>query len=119
MLVLIQIGGFGFMTSATLLLLFFRRRIGLRERLLAGETIGVSVPGGVVQLIRNMALLTLALESAGALVLFSALRSRRKGLVVGSGWRSSNRYRHSTTRDSTSSEISSASPGCAPTRSWC
>ena len=70
-LVLIQIGGFGFMTSATLLLLAFRRRIGLRERLLVGETIGVSVPGGLVRLVRNMALLTLALESAGALVLFA------------------------------------------------
>ena len=70
-LVLIQIGGFGFMTSATLLLLLFGRRIGLRERLLVGETIGISAPGGLVRLIRNMALLTLALEGIGALVLFS------------------------------------------------
>jgi len=66
---LIQVGGFGFMTSATLLLRLFGRRIGLRERLLVGETIGGATPGGLVRLIRNMALLTIAVESAGALAL--------------------------------------------------
>ncbi len=70
-LLLIQVGGFGFMASATLLLLAFGRRIGLRERLLVGERMGLSSPGGLLRLIRNMALLTLAMESAGALVLFS------------------------------------------------
>jgi trk system potassium uptake protein len=64
---LIQVGGFGFMTSATLLLRLFGRRIGLRERLLVGETIGGATPGGLVRLIRNMALLTIAVEAAGAL----------------------------------------------------
>ena len=36
-LFLIQAGGFGFMTSAVLFLLAFRRRIGLRERLLSAN----------------------------------------------------------------------------------
>ena len=69
-LLLIQVGGFGFMASATLLLLAFRRRIGLRQRLLIGETIGAAAPGGLVRLIRNMALVALGLECAGALALF-------------------------------------------------
>ena len=65
-LLLIQVGGFGFMASATLLFLAFGRRIGLRERLLVGETIGVSAPGGVVALIRRVALFTLVAELVGA-----------------------------------------------------
>ncbi|MFW6103212.1 MAG: TrkH family potassium uptake protein [Chloroflexota bacterium] len=68
-LLLIQIGGFGFMTSATLLLLAFRRRVGLKERLLAGEAMGLSTSGGIVTLIRRMAVFTLLLEVAGAVVL--------------------------------------------------
>ena len=54
------------MASATLLFLAFGRRIGLRERLLVGETIGVSAPGGVVALIRRVALFTLVAELVGA-----------------------------------------------------
>ncbi len=73
LLVLIQIGGFGFMTSATLLLLAFRRRIGLRQRLLVGETIGISVPGGLRLLIGRMAAMTVACEIAGAVLLFPRL----------------------------------------------
>ncbi len=68
-LLLIQIGGFGFMTSATLLLLAFRRRVGLRERLLAGETMGLSASGGITALIRRVAVVTLVFELAGAVVL--------------------------------------------------
>lgn len=68
-LLLIQIGGFGFMTSATLLLLALRRRVGLRERLLAGETMGLSTSGGIITLIRRVALFTLVFEVAGAVVL--------------------------------------------------
>ena len=69
-LALIQIGGFGFMTSATLLLLAFGRRVGLTERLLIGQSIGINRLGGVVGLIKRMALFTLISEATGALVLF-------------------------------------------------
>ena len=69
-LTLIQIGGFGFMTSATLLLLAFGRRIGLRERLLIGQSVGISRLGGVVGLVKRMALFTVSSELVGALVLF-------------------------------------------------
>lgn len=70
-LLLIQVGGFGFMASATLLFLAFGRHIGLRERLLLGETIGVSTPGGLVSLIRRIALFTLVAELVGAAVLLA------------------------------------------------
>ena len=74
-LLLIQVGGFGFMASATLLLLAFGRRIGLRERLLIGETIGATHPGGLVSLIRKMALFAIIAEVLGALVLFARYAS--------------------------------------------
>lgn len=75
-LALIQIGGFGFMTSATLLLLMFGRRVGLRERLLIGQSIGLTRLGGVVGLIKRMALFTLLSETAGAFILFLYFSNR-------------------------------------------
>ena len=49
-MLLIQVGGFGFMTGSTLLLfLLVRRRTGLRDRVLVQEAIGVANrPGAVV-----------------------------------------------------------------------
>ncbi len=67
-LVLIQLGGFGFMTSATLFLLALRRRISLRGRLLVGQEMGLQRPGGLVRIVRQMALFTLVAELAGAAV---------------------------------------------------
>lgn len=78
-LVLIQVGGFGYMTMATMLLIALGRRIGLRERLLIGESIGLSGIGGVVRLIRNMVVFTLVAEIVGAFIFylhFSAEYSR-------------------------------------------
>ncbi len=64
-LALIQIGGFGFMTSATLLLLVLGRRIGLRERLLIGEALSLERLGGLVKLVKRIALFTLLVEGVG------------------------------------------------------
>lgn len=67
---LIQLGGFGYMTMTTLLLVALGRRIGLRERLLIGESMGLSRVGGVVRLIRNMVFFTLTAEIVGAIVFY-------------------------------------------------
>jgi len=72
-LALIQIGGFGFMTSATLLLLVFGRRIGLREKVLAGQSIGITRLGGIVGLIKRMAIFTALSEVIGALLILTRL----------------------------------------------
>ena len=74
------------MTSATLLLLAFRRRIGLRERLLIGESVGLTRLGGLVKLIKQMAVFTLAAEVIGAIVfLFRFLPANPPGIAV---WKS-------------------------------
>jgi trk system potassium uptake protein len=69
-LVLIQLGGFGFMTSATLFLLAFGRRIGLKEKILISDSIGVTRLGGLVRVIGLMAIFTLVMEAAGAALFF-------------------------------------------------
>lgn len=69
-LALFQIGGFGFMTSTTLLMMAIGRRIGLRERLLIGEAMGVSRPGGLVRIVRRIAIFTFLAEGIGVIVLF-------------------------------------------------
>jgi len=85
-LLLIQLGGFGFMTSATLLLLFLGRKIGLRERMLISESIGLSSIGGLVGLIKKMAIFTIVVELAGAAILYIRISP---GLPVASAiWRS-------------------------------
>jgi trk system potassium uptake protein TrkH len=69
-LVLIQVGGLGFMTSATLLLLLLGRRIGLRERWLIGQSLGLEKVGGMVNLVRRIAVFTLIVEVIGAAIFY-------------------------------------------------
>lgn len=68
-LVLIQFGGFGFMTSTTLLFLLFGWRIGLRERRFLSESLDLSQMGGVVQLTRRAIIFTVVMEAIGFVVL--------------------------------------------------
>jgi len=69
-LALIQIGGFGFMSSATLFLLAFRQRIGLQERVLISESMGLTQLGGLVSIIKKMAVFTLLAEVIGAIIFY-------------------------------------------------
>ncbi|MFH1382093.1 MAG: TrkH family potassium uptake protein [Chloroflexota bacterium] len=65
-LALIQIGGFGFMTTATMFLLMFGRRIGLREKLMIGESLGMQRFGGLIRIVGQMAIFTIIIEALGA-----------------------------------------------------
>jgi trk system potassium uptake protein TrkH len=68
-LLLIQVGGLGYMTSATLFSILVGRRIGLRERIILMEAYNLHTIGGVVRLTRNVVLLALAFQGVGALLL--------------------------------------------------
>jgi trk system potassium uptake protein len=70
-LLLIQLGGLGFMTSTTMFLIALGRKIGLRGRILVGESVGLSQIGGVVRLARNILYFTLIAEAAGTVVFFT------------------------------------------------
>lgn len=71
-LLLIQIGGLGFMTIACLFFFALRRKIGLRERMVLAQALGSDSYSGIVSLVRNILRGTAAVEGAGALILFSA-----------------------------------------------
>lgn len=66
---LIQAGGLGFMTMATLFSLVIGRRVGLKERLTIQESLNEFTLAGVVRTLRNIVITTLFIELAGALLL--------------------------------------------------
>ncbi|HGH0528804.1 TPA: TrkH family potassium uptake protein [Clostridioides difficile] len=66
---LIQIGGLGFMTVATMFSLMARKKIQLRERLLIQESLNQADLSGLVRLTRFVLIITITIEGIGALVL--------------------------------------------------
>jgi len=70
LLCLIQLGGMGVMTAATTLLLLFRQKIGIRQRLLVAGGFGLDTPAGAVRLLVKVVQLTIFVEFLGFLPLF-------------------------------------------------
>jgi len=68
-LLLIQIGGLGFMTMATAGAFIMGRRIGLRNRLIMQEALNQMSLSGIVRLTKYVILTTFAIEGIGALLL--------------------------------------------------
>ena len=66
---LIQIGGLGFMSAATLFVFMLRRRIGLKQRLVMAQALSVSDMDGVVRLQKTVLAGSFAIEAVGALIL--------------------------------------------------
>ena len=68
-LLLIQIGGLGFITVGVGFSMALRRRIGLRQRDLLKESINAMEIGGIVKLLRKIFIGTALCEGVGALLL--------------------------------------------------
>ncbi|HEY8490954.1 MAG TPA: TrkH family potassium uptake protein [Dehalococcoidia bacterium] len=68
-LVLMQLGGLGFLTSSTLILLLMGRRLSLRDRLLMQEVMGGGTLGGAAALLRRIVVFALGVEAVGAALL--------------------------------------------------
>lgn len=66
---LIQIGGLGFMTMATMFSLLIGKKINLRERLLIQESLNQKDLSGLVKLTRYIIMMTFTIEAIGALLL--------------------------------------------------
>ena len=66
---LIQIGGLGFMSAATLFVFFLRRRIGLKQRLVMAQALSVSDMDGVVRLQKTVLVGSFTVEAVGAVIL--------------------------------------------------
>ena len=67
---LIQIGGLGFMSAATLFVFLLRKRIGLKQRLVMAQALSVSDMDGIVQLQKTVLKGSFVIEAIGALILF-------------------------------------------------
>ena len=68
-LLMIQIGGLGFMTMATMILMLMGRRIRLRDRLVIQEALNEFSLQGLVALIKRIALMTFSFEIIGMMLL--------------------------------------------------
>lgn len=68
-MLLMQFGGLGFMTTAVVTALFFGRRIALRDRKAIKETMGPAMSQGVSKVVLNIVRVTMVIELAGALIL--------------------------------------------------
>lgn len=70
LLALFQIGGFGFITGATVILLAIGGRFGLRERLAVSESMGLERTGGILGIVIKIAIFSLIIEAAGAVIFY-------------------------------------------------
>ena len=69
LLCLIELGGLGFMSAATLVIFLFRRKVGLRQRMLIAQALSLNEMDGVVRLQRMVIFGSLGFEATGALIL--------------------------------------------------
>jgi trk system potassium uptake protein TrkH len=65
---LIQVGGLGFMTMATLVAFAFRKKITLKERLVLQEAFNQGSMEGIVRLIRKVIIYSLSIEAIAAVI---------------------------------------------------
>ena len=66
---LIEIGGLGFMSAASLVIFLFRRKVGLRERMVMAQALSATDMEGVVRLQKTVLLGSLSIQSIGAAIL--------------------------------------------------
>ena len=69
-LLLIEIGGLGFMSAASLVVFLLRRKIGLKQRMIMAQALSMNDMAGVVRLQKWVLTGSLSVQGVGALVLF-------------------------------------------------
>lgn len=69
LLLLIQIGGLGFMITTSFIFMLIGKRISLKERMVLQESLNETSLSGIVRMARNILFVTLIIESAGILLL--------------------------------------------------
>ena len=66
---LIEIGGLGFMSAASVFVFFLRRKVGLKQRLIMAQALSLNDMEGVVRLQKLVLTGSLGVEAVGALIL--------------------------------------------------
>lgn len=67
---MIEIGGLGFMSAASVVLFLFRRKVGLRQRMIMAQALSLNEMEGVVRLQKWVLFGSLTVQGIGALILF-------------------------------------------------
>lgn len=68
-LLLIEVGGLGFMSAAAMVVFLLRKKVGLRQRMIMAQAMSLNDMQGVVHLQKTVILGSLTVQLAGALVL--------------------------------------------------
>ena len=66
---LIEVGGLGFMSAASLVIFLLRRKVGLKQKMVMAQALSVSDMEGVVHLQKTVLVGSLGIQSIGALIL--------------------------------------------------
>ena len=66
---LIQIGGLGFMSAASLVVFLLRKKVGLKQRMVMAQTLSLNDMADVVRLQKTVLVGSLTVEAIGALIL--------------------------------------------------
>ena len=85
-LLLIEVGGLGFMSVASLVIFMLRKKVGLKQRMVMAQAMSLTDMQGVVRLQRIVIFGSLAVQFVGALILtlrFWPVYGFRQGLVWG------------------------------------
>lgn len=69
-LCLIEIGGLGFMSAASLVVFLLRRKVGLKQRMVMAQALSMTDMEGVVRLQKTVLAGSLTVQSIGAAILF-------------------------------------------------
>ena len=67
---LIEIGGLGFMSAASIVVFLMRRKVGLKQRMLMAQALSLNEMEGVVRLQKYVLFGSLTIQLTGALILF-------------------------------------------------
>jgi trk system potassium uptake protein TrkH len=84
-LCLIELGGLGFMSAASLVIFALRKKVGLRQRMIMAKALSLNEMDGVVRLQKWVLLGSLMVQSAGGLILFFRF-SPELGPVIALRW---------------------------------
>ena len=79
LLIMIEIGGVGFMTGATIILRLLGRKIYLADRLALRDSLGLVEPRAIVSIMWRVIVTTLAIQTVGAILFWLNWRSELGG----------------------------------------
>jgi len=85
-LTLIEIGGLGFMSAASMVVFVLRRKVGLRQRMLMAQALNVNEMDGVVRLQKWVLLGSLIIQLTGASILFLRFFCTGETLAQSAKW---------------------------------